>query len=113
MKKVIFLMVFLASAVFAQKTDNMKTAIKDSLTGTQKSVLVKTSEPYNFFTITMWSSTGTDTVRIKTSDRLVQKYSTKALIDLQTNAYDSIAVVTTTAKEWQINDPEVLSAKLS
>lgn len=120
MKKVIIIIsIFLISGtIFAQKVKDMKAGVyADSLKTGQKSIIVRASNPYDYFTVMAYTVSDTDTVRIKTSPRLVtglglNKYSTKAVINLQTNAYDSIMVVTPTPKEWTINDPEMITAKL-
>lgn len=115
MKKIIFICCFFfIGSVAAQTVRNMGAGVfADTLKSTEKTFKIKPDYSIGSkFTITAQTISGTDTLFVETASRDTLYYTPKILIDLNTGSPVSSIIITTTAKEYLIYDPQVYKIKL-
>lgn len=115
MKKIILVLFFITGIAFAQDvTSSMNVYLRDTLTSTIDSIRVdvNANNQNNIFTITVYTTSGTDTVNVYTLPKGYTVWSQKSLIDLSTTNIVTQLVATTTAKEYLLTEPEVTSLML-
>ena len=117
MKKLVFILFILATvATKAQTPAVIDTTIKISsyvlldLKTTKDTVLVNLTGKYNKASIVAYTTSGQDTLYVSTKDISGTVYSRKTLKTLSDSVATTInytkIIVTTTPKEWLINDPK-------
>jgi hypothetical protein len=115
MKKLFFVFwILLFCNSFGQVNRTMSSGYcADTLKAGQTTVNVLTDYPYNAqFTISIKTTSGTDTVYVSTISRDSSQTSRKACIDLSNGSPVTFLTVTTTPKEYLIYDPQIYKIKL-
>lgn len=85
----------------------------DTLKANKKNYLITPDMSINSsFTISAYTTSGTDTIYVSTYSRDQSIESRKVLIDLSTGAPTESIIISTTKKEYYIYDPRVLRLRL-
>lgn len=117
MKKLFFVLcfVFFVGPLNAQIERTMSAGkYADTLKSTKKTINITPDAFVNTkMTVTVVTSSGIDTVYVKTYSRDGVRLSTKSLIDLSTGSIAPYMIATTTPREYLIYDPLVFKFNLS
>lgn len=115
MKKLFFLFLITLSSLFAQKTVTLKEFTQDTVKTARKSVILNPQFNYQSYKLTLWTTTGTDTIHVASLTSKGGYYVDVALGDLATGQViptTSTLAVTTTKKEYVILDPLLSGIKI-
>lgn len=119
MKKIL-LFLFLTSGLWAQVTNNFGIVYQDTITTAKPAFILNPTGVYQRYTVTLWTTTGTDTVKIATrtpyqNSTHTGTFTDKAVKDMTSDSIVTVTqkiIVTTTAKEYLIYDPDCYAIKV-
>ena len=115
MKKLILLFLITLGSLYAQKIVTLKETDQDTIKTTQKYVLLNPQFDYQCYKLTLWTTTGTDTIHVASLTSKGGYYVDVALGDLSTGQViptTSTLAITTTKKEYVILDPLLSGIKI-
>jgi hypothetical protein len=123
MKKILLFLFLLNVLMFAQiKTVTMGSggigtdAYQDTLKPGKKTIVVNMTSTGTFknWILTVFTTSGVDTITVETKSRKGNFYSYKSIVDLTTGIVQTgTLTITTTVKEYAINDPQITSVRLT
>jgi hypothetical protein len=114
-KMILFLALLITINIFGQDVNTtVNTSFyRDTLTTTIDTVQLKFQSGFDYYTVSIYTTTGTDTVNVYSKgEGNYGLWTQKALIDLTTNSIVSQIIITTTAKEYLLQDPGTMWLRL-
>ncbi len=117
MKKVLFLILIFVGISLAQ-SNNVSELLarnfyKDTLTTAIDTIDVSFYEKYEYYTISCYTTTGTDTIDVYVNQEGDGSFYTKnGLIDLTSNSAVARIIITTTPKQFQLLCPNPKTIRL-
>lgn len=106
--KTLLLFIFLTASAYSQDVDTLLSArlpvFQDTLTATIDTIQVRIPSSWSYYTITAYTSTGTDSVEVSTLSINNLIWSRHGVTDLSTGVDATQIVVTTTAIEFYVMD---------
>jgi hypothetical protein len=117
MKRIIFLVLILVGITFAQSNNvnelTARTFYKDTLTTSIDTIDVSFYDKYEYYTISCYTTTGTDTIDVYVNQEGDGSFYTKnGLRDLTADTVVSRIIITTTPKQFQLLCPNPKTIRL-
>jgi hypothetical protein len=118
MKKLLFMLIlFITVNLFGQSNNVSVTPYvpfyRDTLTTSLDTMDIKFQSGFDYYTISVYTTTGTDTVNVYSKgEGDYAFYVQKALIDLTNNNLVTQIIVSTTPKEYLLQDPGTMYLRL-
>lgn len=110
-KLILFLALLITINVFGQdvNTTVYNSYYHDTLTTTIDTMQIKFQSGFDYYTISVYTTTGTDTINVYSKgEGNFGIWTQKALIDLSTNSVVPQIIITTTPKEYLLQDPSTM-----